>query len=191
MRLGLSLSLTQRQTQRPLQSYYQELLDVFWNEQYEPERKCPRCSQNVTLEDIIAGFRNDPDDLTTECPHCKARFIAKAVFHRSNLGYGTIQFICPIQVKSRLPDWLEESPSTIKKESPSVYASAVLHYGSLASAFKSIGLVYEKEVLPDWKKKVVPFLGSMPDVVIASVAGVSRSSIQNYRSSLGIKAWKQ
>jgi len=60
------------------------------------------------------------------------------------------------------------------------------HFGSLANAFKKMGVKYTKEEKTLWHVKVQPFLGRMPDKMIAEVVGVGPALISALRRSYRI-----
>jgi len=117
MHLGLSLSpqLALRQTQRLNLTQTQrldlhqhlfglrlELVGRLHDEHYTPQAKCSGCSYNLKLVEILHGFRDDPDDITTECPKCQRRFTPSLIAHGR---FGTkviLSFYCSEQTLARL-----------------------------------------------------------------------------------------
>jgi hypothetical protein len=186
--VGLRLTVKQRlavQTQKL--KLRLELLQVVRAERYEPHAVCPRCTRRLTPLEILHGFNRDPNDYTTKCPNCGHRFAPQLI----SFGEGSrmeLPFLCGAQTLAQLPG-LEMIPqSGLKRTSPSIYHSALYHFGSLKSAFKKIGVDYRCEEVADWRDKIRPFLGKLPDTVIAVCADVSPSAIRRMRAKLKISA---
>jgi len=80
-----------------------------------------------------------------------------------------------------------------RKQYPALYHSATYHFGSLKKAFAEAGLKYcfSEPKHPKWENKVKPFLGRMPDTIIASAVGVTKSKIRKLRQRLDIKAYNR
>lgn len=200
MTLGLRMSMSLRQTQTirqaPLQRQYLslrlELIQALYGDLYTPEGECPNCGNILTPEEILKGFSDDPRDYDTTCTRCEVRF-APSLKHVSEQGSKTlIPFYCGVQSIDVLRQhYMESDPLEILKKNPGAYRSAIFHYGSLKNAFAEIGIDYEYEKIDDWKDKVRPFIGRIPDKVIASYANVSARTVGNYRKEIGIARYKK
>lgn len=167
-----------------------ELIQQIRDERYEPKAQCPRCSRSMTAIEIISGFNQDPSDFTTCCPQCRHRFESTLVC----FGNGTrieLPFYCDCQTLDQLHGKETLEPQRLLREYPAIYRSAILHYGSIRQAFKTVEIEYEFQEISDWKEKVAPFLGRLPDTVIAGCVGVSVNIIRSLRSKLGISRYIQ
>lgn len=171
-------------------------MDALREERYEPDGKCPFCEHRLTNGEIITGFNRDPNDYTTKCPMCKKRFEPKLVYAPMGGLRFELAFYCPTQVLARMENeagLLVMHPAEIKREHPAVYHSAVAHHGSLKAAFKKIGREYrfvERDQKDDWRGKVVPFLGRMPDTVIADCAEISVGFVRQLRRQMKIARYR-
>ncbi|MBT6691300.1 hypothetical protein HOB10_03140 [Candidatus Parcubacteria bacterium] len=199
MHLGLSLSpqLALRQTQRLNLTQTQrldlhqhlfglrlELVGRLHDEHYTPQAKCSGCSYNLKLVEILHGFRDDPDDITTECPKCQRRFTPSLIAHGR---FGTkviLSFYCSEQTLARLDANID--PATYKKTHPAIYRSVLFHFGSLRQAFASQGREYSFKESFEWAEKVEPFLGRLPDTEIARCANVPVGKIRRLRRKFDI-----
>lgn len=162
-----------------------ELLQVVRGYHYEPHATCPHCTRNLNLLQILQGFNQDPADFTTVCSHCKTRFNPKMVC--SGNGWRIeLPFYCRTQSLAQLGDKSSLSPEEFNKKEAALYHSLIFHFGSLKNAFQHAGQDYKFEEKIDWETKIKPFLGQMPDTVIARYAGVSRRTIGRLRKELKI-----
>ncbi|MBI5138212.1 MAG: hypothetical protein HZA95_00215 [Candidatus Vogelbacteria bacterium] len=186
-RLGMQLSLRL------------ELIDSLRGEKYEPKGKCPGCEYRMSNGEIIRGFNQDPTDYTTGCPRCKTRFEPKLVYGMTAAGRVEIPFFCSTQVLAQMANTvglIRMSPDRIRNEYMTIYHSAIAHYGSLKAAFVKLGREYPfverdpKKDKEDWKKKIIPFLGRMPDTVVADCAEVSVSVIRRMRKDRKIRCYR-
>lgn len=195
--MSMGCCLTMRLSQRLKQEYRlvqslslrSKLLDGVRGEKYSPKAVCPECSRKLSAADIVKGFRNDPTDITTCCPRCKHRFTAKLVCDVLG-GRIEVPFLCEQQTLAALPA-ASVMPEKMCISEPAVYRSAIFHFGSLKKAYAEAGMDYPHvETAADWVDKVVNFLGSVPDGLIASVAGVSVYKVKKLRRDLGIRGFR-
>lgn len=193
MSLGCSLQqrpeLTQAQQVTLLQSHTLslrlQLLAEIRGFQYHPAGKCPNCSRQLTPLEIIKGFNNDPNDFTTVCTACNQRFEPK-LKHHSALGAMELPFYCSVQALGQLEPLSAFDPDQLKKDHPAIYHSVIVHHGTLRNAFKKINVAYQFDEVVDWKTKVAPFLGRLPDTVIAQIVGATAKSVSALRKEHGI-----
>ena len=187
---SLRLSLEQRiKIQQLAFSLRMALIQELRGERYEPRATCPECSREMTPVEIMKGFKQDPNDFTTCCSACGYRFEPILVCFGDGTSI-TIPFYCDMQTLSqlqRLGAFL--SPEQIESRNPGVYRSAIIHHGGLRRAFERIGIRYDFEEIHDWKSKVIPFLGRMPDTIIADCANASISTVRALRRKLGVSRY--
>jgi DNA-directed RNA polymerase subunit RPC12/RpoP len=160
------------------------------NERYEPKAICPKCNRKLEVIEIVSGFNQDPNDFTTRCPKCRHRFPAKLICY-GEYSNSELPFYCAEQTTAQLKNMSDQSPDYINKEMPAVYRSAVIHFGSLASAFQSVDIQYNFTDTRDWQQKVIPFLGMIPDAMIANCAGTSPFKIRSLRKKFGIPKYSK
>lgn len=190
-RLGQSLRFSQEQ-RLLLQSHCFNsrlaLIKALRDEEYKPKAKCPSCGRELTPVEILKGFNQDPNDFTTGCSGCGHRFEPRLVC----LGdYGTIElpFWCDSQTLARLRGLESLSPLELSNKHPAVYRSAIIHHGGFYRAFEKIGINYPFEEISDWKEKITPFFGRLPDTIIAECVNVSARVIRRIRQKLGISRY--
>ena len=182
MRLGMTMD----QRMSILTEARMALVGAMNDERYDPHAVCPKCSRKLTLEDVLKGFTRDPEDVTTQCPNkrCKHRFQA-ALRNVSITGASEahLPFFCPTQTLARLPAIAAWEPERIKKEEPAVHHSALVHFGSITNAFQRARITYSfvEVVRRDWREKVRPFLGKLPDTEIAHAMRTSASTVRRKR----------
>ncbi len=180
--LGQTLGLTQKLVQR--------LRGI--DEVYRPKGDCPRCERKLTPAEIVLGFNRDPNDFTTKCPRCNHRF-APILISRSIASSIQVPFFCRAQLLAQLQTEMTDlSVDEFKKSQPAIYRSATYHFGSLKTAFAEIGMKYNREPKVDkWQKKVLLFLGKLPDSLIASNANVSVGAVRKLRREKNIDAYRR
>jgi hypothetical protein len=101
-----------------------------------------------------------------------------------------MRFYCPSQTTHRLTEALSLlSPEEFRGKEPSLYFSALTHFGTLKRAFEEVRLTYQHQEVRDWKDKVGAFLGQLPDSVIAECVGVSTGQVRSLRRKLGINPY--
>ena len=196
--MTLSLGQSLRQTQRIRLSQVQrialqelgfslrlQLVEALHGERYEPRAECPSCGRKMTPGEIIRGFNVDPRDFTTQCPECRHRF-APSLICFGNGSEIVLPFFCASQTLAQLPGKEMLTPEQFARAHPAIYRSAIVHHGGLRRAFAKIGVVYGGEEISDWRAKVAPFLGRMPDTIIAECADVGVRAIRKFRRELGI-----
>ncbi|MFA5130984.1 MAG: hypothetical protein WC467_01020 [Patescibacteria group bacterium] len=161
------------------------LIQELRGETYTPEGHCPHCGRELTAIEILSGFNRDPKDFTTACSACGFRFEPRLICV-SQYSTISIPFYCDIQTLDQLRGNELLSPEQLSAEYPGVFRSAVFHHGGIKKAFELIGIDYQFEEVTDWKTKVNPFLGRLPDTTIAENVGVTISTIRNMRKKLNI-----
>jgi hypothetical protein len=83
------------------------------------------------------------------------------------------------------------SPKEFEEQQPAIYHSAVVHNGTLKAAFAKSGITYGFVEITDPAVKVTPFLGRLPDTVIAEVSGLKLSTVRRLRQKHHIQACTQ
>lgn len=190
--LGLGLSHSLRLTldqklhiQTRLLSLRLELVEQIRDERYDLQGECPGCLRKLKPIEIIKGFNQNPNDFTTVCTNCGRRFEPTLICF-GNESRIELPFYCDVQTLSQLNDKENFDPEKLKKDHAGLYRSAIIHFGSLKNAFAKIGIVYLFEDISDWKNKITPFLGRMPDVHISQCVNVPVNMIRTIRKKLGI-----
>ncbi|MDP3727371.1 MAG: hypothetical protein Q8R35_01885 [bacterium] len=183
---ALRLELAQRMISSQLR-----LVGAVRGEHYRVGETCPRCHHRLTAAEIIHGFRRDPHDLTTRCRRCRHRFPPKLELGM-NGSRAEVPFFCKTQTAHRLPPLKELAPTELRRTEPAVYHSAIVHWGSLSSAFASLHIRYVFPEFPlgrDWHAKIVPFLGRLPDTMIARACSTNVEAIRALRRERGTPAF--
>jgi len=199
MSAGMGMSLTlrpvQRQEQRQEQRLTQaqrlaveqklfqtrmQLILAVRDEDYKPRGTCPTCSYELSPIEILRGFNRDPRDFTTACPICGTR-IRPQLICVGQSGRVEVLFYCSVQTLDQLSGKEDLQPEQISRRYQAIYRSAIVHFGGLKPAFKKIGIEYPFEDIHDWKSKASPFLGHLPDTIIADCVGVPVSKIRAIR----------
>ncbi len=157
---------------------------------YRPMAHCNKCGRDLTPLEIIKGFNTDPNDFTTQCSGCKTRFNPKLVW-RDTAGSVEIPFYCNMQTQAQLRGLEVLSPVDFQRQQPALYHSAVVHNGTLKAAFARLDIAYDFVEITDPAVKIKPFLGRLPDTIIAEVSGVKLGTIRRLRKKHGIKACTQ
>lgn len=201
MSVGQSLrtEVSQRQELRLAQEARQarqlslriDLLQAVRGDHYQPKAQCPACGHKLSDLEILKGFNDSPTDTTTGCPTCRTRFQPYLVCHLSSAVRVELPFYCSSQTIAQLRGQETKTPEQLELEAPAVYRSTIFHYGSLATAFRLVGVTYTLEpVQPAWHDKVPPFLGRLSDRVIAECVGVPVLDIRKLRCRLGISGYR-
>jgi hypothetical protein len=184
MEMGHKLEMSQKITMKC------DLIEAMHGAKVRLKYGCPSCSHQLTAEELLKGFTNDPLDTSTKCPNCDERFQPLLAFSVGTNSDGEIYFMCANQAKYRLEQkgdaFSRMMPDEIRKREPMMYYSVLFHFGTLKNAFAKISIDYSAMEVRDWEVRVRPFLGEMPDGIIAEVAGVSVSQIRNLRKRLKI-----
>jgi len=167
-----------------------ELLKAIREEEYRPSATCPKCSRKLTPVEIIRGFNQDPNDYTTCCTQCGHRFEPRLICHFDS-GRAELPFFCSCQTLGQMSGKEHLTPQEFAKKHPAIYRSAIVHHGGVRKAFSKIGIDYPYKEVDEWKAKIEPFLGRLPDTVIAESVDVSPSTVRRYRSKLGISCFSK
>jgi len=167
-----------------------ELIQALRGEKYEPNATCPRCNRKLTPLEIIKGFNNDPNDFTTCCSACGHRFEPRLVCFVDGARI-EVAFYCNSQTLEQLRGKEDLSPKELSAKYAAIYRSAIIHNGSIKRSFKKMGIDYLFEEVSVWKNKIKPFLGRLPDTVIANYVNVSPSTIGAMRKKLGIARYSK
>lgn len=196
--LGQSLVLRQEQVQGQILTEEQRvtigsqrlelrlsLIHSLRGEQYTSEGCCPRCKTKLTTIEILKGFNRDSNDFTTYCVTCGTRFEPKLIY-ASQYASTSIPFYCDIQTLDQLRGKELLSPDELSVKCSGVFRSAVFHFGGVKKAFELMGIKYGFEEITDWKVKIKPFLGLLPDTEIADNVGVNVAAIRYIRRKSNI-----
>ncbi len=190
LRLGCDLTIEQRVDQIDTGNWYYasfiDFIDRAIGHQILPSATCLNCYHELSIAEIVVGFKRDRDDFTTQCPTCKKRFEATNLLDRRT-GKET-QFWCDEQTLARLYSKEHLEVEEFEAKHPEIYYSALFHFGSLLNAFSKIKIKYHKEKL-NWPDKAKLFLGQIPDIDVAKVFGVKISEIRKARIEFGIDAF--
>lgn len=186
-RLTLGQKLIIRQTL--LQSRL-DLIREIYGEEYKPAAECSGCGRQMNPLEIIMGFRDDPQDYTTECTNCHLRF-KPSLRWRSDYSSGEVPFFCAVQVLDQIRDLREKTSEEIEKEYPAIFHSVRVHYGNLRRAFEKIGIEYEHHFVANWKERIADFLGKLPDTVIAEAVDIPVADIRRLRKGKNIRAFRE
>ena len=181
MEISQKMELAQRMTIAQKMTLRLALLQELTRTKYTPHGVCPSCGRQLTLAEILKGFNRDPNDFTTICTGCGRRFEPKLRADRTDAGYAEVGFYCPTQTLAQLRGSEHLPPAELRTKYAAVYHSALVHFGGLRQAFSQNGVSYTFDDVPEWKEKIVPFLGQMPDSEIAKVVGVSPAMIGKMR----------
>ncbi len=163
------------------------LIHALTGSEYKPYARCPQCERELAPREIIAGFNTDPNNFDTTCTRCGHRF-APILRYANQHGSGEMPFYCSAQALEKLRGMEGLSPEVLRKKEHAAYNSAIVHHGSLKAAFAKIGVKYAFVELTDPKRKITPFLGRLPDTVIAELSDVSVHSVRQLRKKLRIGA---
>jgi hypothetical protein len=162
------------------------LIQALRGEKYEPKAKCPECGRDLTAMEIIRGFNQDPYDFSTCCARCGFRFEPELVcFYGENQM--ELPFYCDIQALDQLQELKGLTIEELATKHPAIYRSSIVHHGGISQAFAKIGIDYQHEEIRDWKNKIKPFLGKLPDTIVAECVDISVSTIRRIRKKLGIE----
>lgn len=206
MSMGMSMSHSVRQEQRVVQSMRlshaqrlqlgnhifalrTSLIQELRDERYDPKGTCPNCEKKLTPVEIINGFNQDPNDFTTRCPGCSQRFEPRLICFSNGISL-ELPFFCDMQTLDQLRGKESLSPEQLAHDHPAIYRAAIVHHGGIKGAFATIGVEYRYTEIHDWKSKVRPFLGRLPDTQIAECATVSVAAIRAMRRELGIQRYR-
>lgn len=164
-----------------------ELVDALRGERYEPQGQCPKCSHKMEPAQVIQGFNRDVNDFTTCCPKCRHRFTPMLVCFAATGIRLELPFFCDSQTLNQMHGKEHLTPEQFSREHPAIYRAAIVHHGGLQQAFAKIGIKYPFEPVHDWKSKVRPFLGRLPDTRIAEAVHEPVRVIRAMRKELGIE----
>ena len=167
-----------------------ELISVIHGEKYETKAHCPQCSRKLSGVEIISGFNQNPKDFTTRCTGCNHRFEPSLVCLDDNSSI-EIKFYCSAQVLYQLRGLQDLTTDELARKHAGIYRSAIVHHGSIRSAFKMIGVEYQFEEFTNWENKITPFLGLLPDKMIADCVNVSPYVVRKLRSQLGVVGYSK
>lgn len=187
-RMGQTQRLSQETAQEHIFSLRMELIHALRGERYKPQGICPSCRRKLTPTEIIAGFNQDPSDFTTLCTGCGTRFAPLLICFGKELNI-ELPFYCATQTLAQMRGKENLPPEEFSWRHPAVYRSAIVHHGGVRQAFAEIGIRYEFEEVHDWRNKIRPFLGRLPDTVIAKYANVSAGVIGAMRRKLGVERY--
>lgn len=198
VRQSVKHSLSQTQKLEPKQSVtiqqglllrQRELVESVHGIRYSPRAACPKCSHQLTDLEILKGFRDDPTDYSTQCPKCHERFLP-LLYASTQYSSVRLPYYCPAQTLEQIKDMRSVPLEEFKTQNAAVYNSALVHFGGLKQAFEQLGLTYEHEAELDWRKNVGPFLGKLPDTVIAKLLGAKVGEIRRMRKAQGIRKFR-
>lgn len=167
------------------------LMEAVNGDRFEPRAVCTQCEYSLTPVEILKGFNQDPMDYRTTCPKCRQRFEPRLRrFERVGSSI-EVSFYCPAQTLEQLRSCQLVPFEDFRRQHPAVCHSAKVHFGSLTNAFRQIGVLYTQDENPDWREKIVPYLGKLPDTVIASCVNATAYAIRTLRKQHNIPAFRQ
>lgn len=197
MVIGLSMSvrqvlrstLTLAQTQK-LKFYIRELEEKIHGPQLNIQEEylpgCPKCN-------VVAMYK--PDGVMYKCISCGHRFtdaqaVTKTFYKVRQIGSESVMQVPRydiIMLKEKISTVSPfVTPVALHNSDNVLYINLLAQFGSLASAFATVGIVYANPAKESWQTTVIDYLGIIPDSQIAKIVGVSHTQIWLLRQRFGI-----
>lgn len=174
-----------------LLQYRMRILAALWGDDHGDsfivQERCSKCDARLTLIQILAGFSQSPTDTLSTCPKCQQRFQPILVGDASQTSPTKIAFLCSEQTLAQLQG--KENKPFHTLINIAYGRSALIHFGGLKQAFAKIGRDYKHEARAGWQERIRPFLGRVPDRVIAEVVGTSRATVGRMRREMEISRY--
>ena len=151
---------------------------LFPDEAWKPAASCT-CGWDLSPWEVLQGFSDDPQDVTTECPDCGLRF--KAVLTAKEVGPQSRWFCCSGQLTHTLRSHKDLArlslPELIAKQ-PDLVATARFHHLTMKAAFAAAGLDYRGEEEFPLAEKVRLLASEIPAPVIAAHLGIEEARVR-------------
>ncbi len=139
------------------------------------------CAHSYTEWEIVNWF--DVDGFTVECPKCGWHSEPRLTVDFGDGGNRKrieCQLYGPGLVLERLPVVLKSPPWDFAEYS-AICNSAVVHFGGLKQACAQLGIERSFGPGPDWRDRIDPFLGRLPDTVMARLLDTSPRFMRRWR----------
>ncbi len=172
----------------------QDLREAIGESEFFPQTACPSpgclgmADPVQSLEWIRAGMPETP----VRCLVCTAPILLRPYLRRAGFFAGSAMEL-PLyraeEALERLQVQAETPFSTLRSEHGGLYHSTILQFGGLREGFARIGVAYADAVALDWRVQVEPFLGALPDAVIARIVGAPVGEIRKRRQRTGKPAF--
>lgn len=169
-----------------------ELIRRLHELQFELYTKCHACDAWFSSYNAIQQLKEKKNHAKNfvECRECGEK-IHPFLVYRSRSVKGNCYLGSVEQLGKNLEQLADRSPKDIKDHHTAVFLAALIYYGGdlgyAAAACPAKVTYVDNTVIPDWREKVLPFLGKMPDKMIALAVRVSRTDFGGYRGSQKIQ----
>ncbi len=137
----LSMSFNQRQEQKL--SLKQKVFGDFISTSHAI---CPACNNQLSDDEIRAGFSNDPHNFDTTCPKCGRKFLSHLIIKDKETGKEKetepVIFMCEAQTLYAMRHLKEERGKIgityLGKNNRQLFYNMVRHWGSYERAIQQI-----------------------------------------------------
>lgn len=180
-----------------------DMLCVFHGLNYELVANCGYCKHPFPLMPVLRKFNSDKHHgIPLRCANCGSSSININVIRPElpGLAAGTIlpspqQLNDLVYNEMKRPDnsqLLDPTPSfdILAVLMPELHRAVLFHSGNWREQLQRSGVRTEIEYpwfpVPNWQRKVLPFLGCFKDINIARIAGLSIDVVTYFRTQLRI-----
>jgi hypothetical protein len=161
-----------------LQDDHEWLLGLLTGVTYTPYAKCHQgCSKVFSRSEILSLQLEYTDHNLIKCNNCT--FTAQTFLTSESVR--SAAFYSPAWTLKMLKMKREHKLLKLRHADFSDYFSAIYHFGNLNAAFQKAGIDSEVETFPDWKEKIIPALGRLPDAKLAEVLGIKEHDVRKLR----------
>ncbi len=102
-----------------------------------PRAVCPECGYQMDEDEVRAGWLEDPQDFTTQCPECNHRFVAALETRNRETGHeASFRYLCQNQLFWAMRNLLQLHERSrigqvfLEGTSPELFWNLIRHYGT-------------------------------------------------------------
>jgi hypothetical protein len=169
-----------RSIQRAIFTARLELIGKVYNLPFTLQTKCDLCARTMPALDVISAMMCDLATGTVPCTTTRHTRIGRVqpflTVRERTLPLGSVKYF-----KENLTVLSRISPRFIRETYPVDFLAAHIFFGNLPRAFSYAGIDYPHKESVAWQEVIDPFLGKVPDEIIATCVGVVRRTICKYR----------
>lgn len=159
---------------------------ILYDVVYVLEPNCEKCGKENSWNSFRFQISREVNDNAIECQFCRKRWVPKLTVIENNIS-NSYPLMTPSQITNKISQYKNLKIKEIEQTNPALFHWVILHFGSIAKAFKKAGIRYSKEKnCADWKSnfdKIYSHVENLSEYIWSDLLGVSHSYFHSFNKN--------